>query len=36
MYNKKESSIMPLEQSLKNIELMDSIRKKIGLKYSFE
>lgn len=31
-----ESSIMPHCQFLANMELMDSIRKKIGLKYSFE
>lgn len=31
-----ESSIMPHSQSLANMKLMDSIRKEIGLKYSFE
>jgi len=31
-----ESLIMPHSQSLANMELMDGIRKKIGLKYSFE
>jgi predicted dehydrogenase len=31
-----ESPRMPLEQSLQNIELLDSIRNEIGLKYSFE
>ncbi|MCB0742674.1 MAG: Gfo/Idh/MocA family oxidoreductase [Ignavibacteriae bacterium] len=33
---KLESSIMPLDQTLANMELMDKIRKEIGLKYSFE
>jgi hypothetical protein len=33
---KKESDVMPLEQTLNNIKLMDGIRKEIGLKYSFE
>lgn len=31
-----ESSIMPHNQTLANMELMDGIRKQIGLKYSFE
>lgn len=34
--NKLESSIMPLDQSLQNMILMDKIREEIGLKYSFE
>lgn len=34
--NKLESSIMPLDQSLENMKLMDKIRSAIGLKYSFE
>lgn len=33
---KLESSIMPLDQSLENMKLMDKIRSAIGLKYSFE
>jgi len=33
---KLESPIMPLDQTLANMKLMDSIRKEIGLKYSFE
>jgi len=34
--NKLESSIMPHIHTLENMMLMDSIRNKIGLKYSFE
>lgn len=33
---KLESSVMPLGQTLANIEVMDKIREIIGLKYSFE
>ncbi len=32
----KESKVMPLKQTLNNIQLMDGIRKEIGLKYNFE
>lgn len=31
-----ESSVMPLDQTLANIEVMDKIREIIGLKYNFE
>jgi hypothetical protein len=33
---KMENSIMPLSRSLKMMQLMDTIREKIGLKYPFE
>ena len=34
--NKKQSDIMPHELSLKNIEMLDNIRQRIGLVYPFE
>ena len=36
IHGEMESKIMPLDQTLANIEVMDKIREVIGLKYNFE